>query len=128
MKPWWLKMRRWLQELQALEVELESLPRTGRDSSNPGKPPSSDTLAQRATLGREWLSCAERRRQARETGQEVLLRTKRRPGQKDPGRRTHFAKLTVPTGVVHSPGECRSCGKAFEDAEVTGAEVRQVVK
>ena len=28
--------------------------------------------------------------------------------------------------VVHAPGQCRGCGKSLEDAEVTGAEVRQV--
>lgn len=57
----------------------------GRNSSNAGKPPSSDTLADRARQAEERLSRAERRRLAREKAKKFLKeRVKRRPG-KQPG-------------------------------------------
>jgi len=115
--------------VEALEVELEKLRRErGRDSSNSGKPPSSDTLAQRATQAEERLSRAERRRQAREQAKKFFSeRAKRRPGKQPGAPGAALRQVDRPDRVVvHSPGECRSCGKALEDAEVTGAEVRQV--
>jgi hypothetical protein len=54
-------------KLEALEIQLEKLRREGeRNSGNSGKPPSSDTLAERERQAEERLSRAERRRLARE--------------------------------------------------------------
>jgi regulator of replication initiation timing len=49
-------------KLEALKIELEKLRRErDRDSSNSGKPPSADTLTERAKQAEERLSRAERR-------------------------------------------------------------------
>jgi transposase len=72
--------------VQILEAELEKLRREmSRNSSNSGKPPSSDALTGRAAQGEERLSRAERRRQAREKAKKFMAeRVRRHPG-KQPG-------------------------------------------
>jgi transposase len=115
--------------VEVLEVELEKLRRErGRDSSNSGKPPSSDTLAQRATQAEERLSRAERRRQARAQAKKFFSEQgKRRPGKQPGAPGAALRQVERPDRVVvHSPWQCRGCGNGLEDTEVTGAEVRQV--
>ena len=60
-------------KLEALQAELETLRREReRNSGNSGKPPSSDTLAERAKVTEERLSRAERRRLAREKAKRFM--------------------------------------------------------
>ncbi len=67
-------------KLEALEAELEKLKREmGRNSSNSGKPPSSDTLGERAKQAEERLSRARAAAPGPGMGQEVLERTGRAP-------------------------------------------------
>jgi transposase len=125
----WSEISGLVTKLEALEAELEKLRRElGRDSSNSGKPPSSDTLTQRAAQAEERLSRAERRRQAREKAKKFFSeRTKRRPG-KQPGAAGAALRQVARLDVVqsHLPSQCCACGASLGDAEVVGAEVRQV--
>jgi transposase len=116
-------------KLEALEAELEKLRRDqGRNSSNSGKPPSSDTLTERAKQGEERLSRAERRRLAREKAKKYLNeRVRRRPGKQPGTAGAGLAKVPEPDWtVLHVPDRCWRCGDSLEGAQVTGAEVRQV--
>jgi transposase len=116
-------------KLEALEAELERLRREmGRNSGNSGKPPSSDTLAQRAEQAEQVLSRAERRRQAREKAKKLFKgHEKRRPGKQPGGPGLALAKVPVPDKMVaHPPERCRRCGESLEGAPVTATEVRQV--
>ncbi len=116
-------------KLEALEGELERLRRErDRDSANSGKPPSSDTLAQRAAQAEERLSRAERRRQARENVKKFMKERVRRPPGKQPGAiGAALARVARPDHeVAHVPKRCRTCGGSLEGAEVVGTEARQV--
>jgi transposase len=100
----------------------------GRNSSNSGKPPSSDTLAERAKQAEERLSRADRRRLAREKAKKFLNeRVGRRPGKQPGAAGAALAKVDSPDrAVVHAPVSCTRCGESLGAAEVTGTEVRQV--
>ncbi len=100
----------------------------GRNSSNSGKPPSSDTLGERANQAEERLSRAERRRLARDKAKKFLNeRVTRRPGKQPGAAGAALAKVDSPDrAVVHSPVSCARCGQSLGAAEVTGTEVRQV--
>ena len=116
-------------KLAALEAEVEKLRREmARNSGTSGKPPSSDTLAERAAQSEERLSRAERRRQAREKAKKFFKeRVRRQPGKQPGAAGAALVKATEPDGtVVHAPEKCRSCGESLEGAEVTAGEVRQV--
>ena len=116
-------------KLEALEAELEKLRREmGRNSSNSGKPPSSDTLTERAVQKEERLSRAERRRLAREQAKKFFKgRVRRRPGKQPGAAGVALAKVPVPDlTMVHVPGNCWRCGQSLEGAEVASTEVRQV--
>jgi transposase len=116
-------------KLEALEAELEKLRREeARNSSNSGKPPSSDSLAEKAKQAEERLSRAERRRLAREKAKKFMKeRVRRRPGKQPGAAGATLAKLDRPDRtVLHAPARCHSCGESLEGAELTGAEVRQV--
>lgn len=110
-----------------LEAELETLRRRAdKHSGNSGKPPSTDSLAQRDDQNDERVSRAERRRRARAKKLQAD-RPKRRPGKQpgDPG--ANLAKVTDPDALVdHAPGCCGGCGGDLGDAEVIGTETRQV--
>lgn len=116
-------------KLEALEAELERLRRElGRNSSNSGKPPSSDTLTERAKQDEERLSRAERRRQAREKAKKFFSeRVKRRPGKQPGTAGATLRQVDEPDRVqLHLPGQCGSCGQGLQGAEIVGSEVRQV--
>jgi transposase len=114
--------------LQALEIEVEKLRRErGRHSGNSGKPPSSDTLAQRNEQ-KDWRkSRQERRSEARARLKELTAGTKRRPGKQpgEPGKtlgQTDDPQFTE----VHVPEICEGCGAGLARARITGTEIRQV--
>jgi transposase len=116
-------------KLEALEAELEKLKReVGRNSSNSGKPPSSDSLAERAKQTEDRLSRAERRRLAREKAKKFLNeRVKRRPGKQPGAAGAALARAGAPDRVVvRAPLNCARCGESLGTAEVIGTEVRQV--
>jgi transposase len=114
-------------KLAARVAELEH--EASRHSGNSGKPPSSDTLTQRAAQNEERLSRAERRRRAREQAKKLSERgqPKRRPG-KQPGDegKTLQMRANPDEVVVHVPGECGRCGGDLADADVVATEARQV--
>jgi transposase len=115
--------------VQILEAELEKLRREmSRNSSNSGKPPSSDTLTERAGQAEERLSRAERRRQAREKAKKFMAeRVLRRPGKQPGTTGAALAKVSRPDhSVAHVVEQCRGCGQSLEGAEVVGNERRQV--
>jgi transposase len=113
--------------LQAMETELERRRReSSRHSGNSGKPPSSDTLTQKASKDGDRLSRSERRRIAKGklTNRD---KPKRRPGKQpgDPG--SSLARVADPDFTqLHVPDSCGFCGESLEDAEVTWRESRQV--
>jgi len=115
--------------IEALEAEQERLRRElGRHSGNSGKPPSSDTMADREAQNEQRLSRAERRRRAREQAKKLGEgKPKRKPGKQpgDPG--VSLAQVADPDWTeVHAPGCCGRCGADLADAEVVGVETRQV--
>jgi len=116
--------------LEAMEAELERRRReSSRHSGNSGKPPSSDTLAQKAAKDGDRLSRSERRRIAKKKLKKLTdaEKPKRRPGKQpgDPG--SSLAKVVDPDFTeLHVPGSCGACGESLEDAETTGRESRQV--
>jgi transposase len=115
--------------VQVLEAELEKLRREmSRNSSNSGKPPSSDTLTERAGQAEERLSRAERRRLAREKAKKFMAERVLRPPGKQPGTTgAALARVSRPDySVAHVPAQCRACGQSLEGAEVEGNEGRQV--
>ena len=115
--------------VQILEAELEKLRREmSRNSSNSGKPPSSDTLTERAAQGEERLSRAERRRQAREKAKKFMAeRVRRRPGKQPGTTGAALARVDRPDyWVTHVPEQCRACRQSLVSAEVVGSESRQV--
>ncbi len=116
-------------KLEALEAELEKLMREqGRNSSNSGKPPSSDSLADKRKQAEERLSRAERRRLAREKAKKFMKeRVRRRPGKQPGAAGAGLARVDRPDRtVVYSPVSCARCGQSLGAGEVTGTEVRQV--
>lgn len=100
-----------IERLEARVIELER--ERGRNSGNSSLPPSRDDSEARAA--RE-----AKRKAKRERG-------KRRPGKQpgDPG--SHLARVADPDHrIVHAPRRCGGCGADLADAQVTGAESRQV--
>ena len=98
--------------LQALEIEVEKLRReSGRHSGNSGKPPSSDTLAQRNEQNDRRKSRQERRSEARARLKELTAGPKRRPGKQpgEPGKT--LGQIDDPQFTeVHVPEICEGCG------------------
>ncbi|MGH9341460.1 MAG: IS66 family transposase, partial [Acidobacteriota bacterium] len=94
-------------EVERLEAELS------RHSGNSSKPPSSDTLAQRA---------AQNARRA-----EWKNKPKQRPGKQPGAQGKHLAQVADPDEVIrYFPGVCSSCGADMDRAKVVGVERRQV--
>lgn len=115
--------------VEALEAEIERLRREGsRHSGNSGKPPSSDTLAQRSQQQEERLSRAERRRRARAKAKKLMEgEPKRRPGKQPGEPGTNLAQVAAPDRVLtHQPERCCGCGGDLAAAEVVASERRQV--
>ena len=116
-------------KLEALQAELETLRREReRNSGNSGKPPSSDTLAERAKVTEERLSRAERRRLAREKAKRFMKeRTRRQPGKQPGAPGAGLRQIERPDRTeVHVPKKCRHCGAGLGQAGLVGIEVRQV--
>jgi transposase/uncharacterized coiled-coil protein SlyX len=120
-------------ELQArveeLTGEVERLGRqVGQHSGVSGRPPSSDTLAQRDAQNQERLSRSERRRVAREKAKKLSEGLpKRRPGKQPGSPGSSLRQVTDPDRVeMHPPACCGVCGVDLSDAEVVDVEVRQV--
>lgn len=116
--------------LEAMEAELERRRReSSRHSGNSGKPPSSDTLAQKAAKDGDRLSRSERRRIPKKNLKKLTDadKPKRRPGKQpgDPG--SSLAKVVAPDFTeLHVPSCCGACGESLERAETIGRESRQV--
>lgn len=118
-----------LAKIEALEAELEKLRREqGRNSSNSGKPPSSDTITERAKINEQRLSRAERRRTAREKAKQLFNKAvKRRPGKQHGAAGSALRQVGKPDFTeVHVPGNCWRCAQDLAGADVVGIEKRQV--
>lgn len=115
--------------LRSVELELDRLRRdAGRHSGNSGKPPSSDTLKQKAVKDEERQSRAERRRAARAKAKEYMNpKDKCRPGKQPGDAGSALRRVDVPDHrESHAPPACASCGGSLAGAPVVGAETRQV--
>ena len=114
--------------VEVLETRIAGLEReAGRDSQNSGRPPSSDTLADKAKQDDRRKSRAERRREARAKLKKMSQEPKRPPGKQpgDPG--ATLARVADPDVVVeHRPDVCGGCGGGLGHAEVISVEDRQV--
>lgn len=116
-------------KLEVQAAELEKLRReASRNSGNSGKPPSSDTVSQRAEQKQERLSRQERRRQMREQAKKFMSeKVKRRPGKQPGAAGAMLARVDVPDHrELHVPDKCRACGGSLASAEVVNSEARQV--
>ncbi|MEO5876922.1 MAG: DUF6444 domain-containing protein [Streptosporangiaceae bacterium] len=100
-------------ETQAATIE-ELRRQVGRNSSNSGKPPSSDPVFDKQAKGRD--------RSLRQVG-------KRRPG-KQPGEDSATMNLVDDPDetIVCAPSSCSGCGDDLADAVVTGQQRRQVTE
>ncbi len=114
--------------VEVLEARIAKLEReAGRDSQNSGRPPSSDTLADKAKQDERRKSRAERRREARAKAKKLSQEPKRRPGKQPGEPGATLARVEDPEVVVdHRPAECSGCGAGLDDAEVIAVEDRQV--
>lgn len=98
--------------LQGKIADLEKL--LGRNSSNSGKPPSTDTGTEKSKRP-ENANRAQRRAMGRRQGKQ--------PGT--PG--ATLCQVPDPDAVeVHRPTRCRSCQLGLDDAVVVGTAARQV--
>jgi transposase len=121
------ELRALIETLRAKVAELEH--ELSRHSGNSGKPPSSDTMAQRAEQEQQRMSRAERRAAARKKAKELQERAKpeRRPGKQPGDSGQTLERRDDPDEIVtHVPGCCFRCGSDLGAAEVTGIERRQV--
>ncbi|MGC1406351.1 MAG: IS66 family transposase [Candidatus Dormiibacterota bacterium] len=102
--------------LEALQARIEELERKlSRNSGNSSKPPSSDTLTERAVMA------ARRSSPKRGTGKT------RKAGKQDGAPGAHLQQVATPDVVViHAPHACDGCGGGLEGAEVVGTQTRQV--
>lgn len=97
-----------------LRVQVEKLDaELSRHSGNSSKPPSSDTVTQRAAQN------------ARRSGWNK--KPKGRVGKQPGAEGKHLAQVANPDLVVrHVPANCPACGDSLEQAPVVGVERRQV--
>ena len=117
--------------VEALEVELERLRHEmGTHSGNSGKPPSSDTITQRAKNNETRVSRAERRREARAKAKRFLAdkaEPVRNPGKQPGEDGVTLNQVADPDRVeCVAPACCGGCGASLADAAVVATEVRQV--
>jgi len=101
--------------IESMQAEIDKLRRElSRDSNNSSKPPSSDTLTQRAA------PAARRQGWKKEKGKR---KAGKQPGA--PGR--HLAQVDASdVVVVPRPTACQDCGASLADAPVEKRERRQV--
>jgi transposase len=92
-----------------------------RHSRNSSKPPSSDTLTQRAA----YKECRDQRRK---TGPKKRgSQEGRRPGKQPGAQGRHLQPVGVPDQtVVHIPSSCSGCGAPLDDAPTDAVTRRQV--
>lgn len=115
--------------VEVLEARILVLEReAGRDSSNSGRPPSSDTLTDKKDQAERRQSRAERRRTARAKAKKLSeAKPARRPGKQPGEPGASLARVEEPDVVeVHEPGSCWGCGADLGEALVVGVETRQV--
>ena len=104
------------------QLVSELIAKTGRDSQNSSKPPSSDGPGTRADRRRE-----ERERRKTKPAQRPAPGKKKRGGQ-DGHRGNGLAFSRTPDAkVVLEPGECRGCGGDLASGAPAAAEALQVV-
>jgi transposase len=103
-------------QVQALLTRVEELERRlGRDSSNSGRPPSSDSIFDKD-----------------EAESKAQDRSARRRGVRRPGKQPGAESATLPLvddpdeTIFCPPAECAGCGADLADASVTGEQRRQV--
>ena len=110
-------------KIEALDLLVADLiAKTGRDSQNSSKPPSSDGPGTRADRRR-----AERERRKSEPAQGPEREKKRRGGQSGHrGGGLAFSR-TPDAALVLEPDACRGCGSDLAGAVQTASEVVQVV-
>jgi transposase len=102
-----------LEALQARVAELER--ERSRNSGNSSKPPSSDTLTEKAVMAARRSSPSRDKAKRRKAGKQ-----RGAPG-------AHLRQVDTPDDVVvHAPEVCEGCGAGLEDAVVVGTETRQV--
>ena len=101
-------------QLQSLQEQVQALQRRlGLDSSNSGKPPSSDGPAKPAAAQR---TRSQRRRSGKRSGGQ--------PGHKG----ATLSQTDTPDRTrVHLPSGCRECGAALSAADVEGEPQRRQV-
>lgn len=100
-------------ESQAATIE-QLQRRVGRDSSNSGKPPSTDPVFDKQARSRD--------RSSRERGQ-------RRPGKQHGDGSATMSLVDDPDETVPcAPDECAGCGAGLAEAPVTGVQRRQVTE
>ncbi len=111
---WQAERKQWTQQLEAAQEEEQQSRRSlGLNSSNSGKPPSSDGLAKPPASQRT-------RSQRRRTG--------RRSGGQKGHRGTTLRQTDNPDRIQeHFPQACRGCGKALRRADVDGEAKRRQV-
>ncbi len=111
---WQAERKQWTQQLEAAQEEGQQSRRSlGLNSSNSGKPPSSDGLAKPPASQRT-------RSQRRRTG--------RRSGGQKGHRGTTLHQTDNPDRIQeHFPQACRGCGKALRRADVDGEAKRRQV-
>lgn len=106
------ELRALVARLEARLAELEY--ELGRHSGNSSKPPSTDTLVERAAQ-------AARRQSKRE--KKAGRRAGKQPGA--PG--AHLGRVTDPDEVIeHAPVVCDACGEGLDVGDDVGVESRQV--
>ena len=102
--------------LEALQARVDELERKlSRNSGNSSKPPSSDTLTERAVMA------------ARRSSPKRGKGNRRKPGKQQGAPGAHLKQVATPDIVVpHAPDVCEGCGAGLADAAVVGTETRQV--
>ena len=110
-------------KIEALDqLVSELIARTGRDSQNSSKPPSSDGPGTRADRRRE-----ERERRKTEPAEGPAPGKKKRGGQDGHhGNGLAFSR-TPDAKVVLEPGACRGCGGDLASGVQAAAEALQVI-
>jgi transposase len=100
------------ERLRARVEKLEA--ERNRHSGNSSKPPSSDTVTQRAAQNARRASWGKQKKG-------------RKPGKQPGSEGRNLAQVATPDLVVrHAPGRCPACQACLGDAPVVGVEIRQV--
>jgi len=102
--------------LEALRARVDELERKlSRNSGNSSKPPSSDTLTEKAVMAARRRSPKRGKAKRRKAGKQ-----RGAPG-------SHLQQVETPDDVVvHAPHVCEGCGAGLDDAAVVSTETRQV--